>query len=390
MGGRESTIGPLLCVVGARPNYMKVAPLLRAFAADARMPRAVLVHTGQHYDYALNDRLFVDLQLPRPDINLEVGSGTHAVQTAEVMKRFEPVIDELQPSVVLVVGDVNSTLACSLVAAKKGVAVVHVEAGLRSFDRSMPEEINRVLTDQLADLMYTTERAAHVNLRREGIPAARAVFVGNLMIDSLHTALPKAVRPEDTVRREGGPVELLGDARGFGVITLHRPSNVDEPAVLKDVLRTLTEVAERLPLVWPMHPRTRASIERSGLTGMLGIPRLVCLPPQGYLEMVGLMNSATLVMTDSGGIQEETTALGVPCLTMRANTERPITIDQGTNTIVGRDRTKALRCVDQILEGGGKRGRVPEYWDGHAAERISEHLGGWLSTRRSHQTRVAA
>ncbi len=381
MKPREAIIGPVLCVVGARPNYMKMAPLLRAFAAEPSMPRAVLVHTGQHYDYALNDRLFIDLQLPSPDINLEVGSGTHAVQTAEVMKRFEPVVDDLKPSAVLVVGDVNSTLACSLVAAKKSVAVIHVEAGLRSFDRAMPEEINRVLTDQIADLLYTTERSAHDNLAREGIAAERVVFVGNLMIDSLHAALPKAVAPEETVRRAGADPAVLRDPKGFGVVTLHRPSNVDDPATLREVLGILGEVAQRLPLVWPIHPRTRANIERNGLGHLLGNPRLICLPPQGYLEMVGLMSRAALALTDSGGVQEETTALGVPCLTMRANTERPITIEQGTNTLVGRERTRILACVDEILAGGGKRGRVPELWDGRTAGRIASHLGAWLHTR---------
>lgn len=379
MTAREAMVGPVLCVVGARPNYMKVAPLLRAFAAEASLPRAVLVHTGQHYDYALNDRLFVDLQLPAPDINLEVGSATHAVQTAEVMKRFEPVVDDLQPSAVLVVGDVNSTLACSLVAAKKAVAVIHVEAGLRSFDRAMPEEINRVLTDQLADLLYTTERSAHDNLAREGIGPERIVFVGNLMIDSLQAALPKAVPPEETVRREGGdPAALRG---GFGVVTLHRPSNVDDPATLKEVLDILTEVARRVPLVWPVHPRTRANIERAGLTHLLANARLICLPAQGYLEMVGLMSHALLALTDSGGVQEETTALGVPCLTMRANTERPITVEQGTNTLVGRDRARIVACVEEILAGGGKRGRTPELWDGRTAQRIAAHLGPWLQKR---------
>ncbi|HXF46801.1 MAG TPA: UDP-N-acetylglucosamine 2-epimerase (non-hydrolyzing) [Burkholderiaceae bacterium] len=381
MSVREAIVGPVLCVVGARPNYMKMAPLLRAFAAEPTMPRAVLVHTGQHYDYALNDRLFVDLQLPAPDVNLEVGSATHAVQTAEVMKRFEPVIDDLEPSAVLVVGDVNSTLACSLVAAKKSVAVIHVEAGLRSFDRAMPEEINRVLTDQIADLLYTTERSAHDNLAREGIAAERIVFVGNLMIDSLQAALPKAVAPEETVRREGGDPGVLRHPKGFGVVTLHRPSNVDDPATLREVLGILAEVAQRLPLVWPIHPRTRANVERAGLASLLANPRLICLPPQGYLEMVGLMSRAALALTDSGGVQEETTALGVPCLTMRANTERPITIEQGTNTLVGRDRAKILACVEEILAGGGKRGRVPEYWDGKTAGRIAAHLGRWLQRR---------
>lgn len=381
MKSADHRIGPVLCVVGARPNYMKMAPLLRAFAAQPGMPPALLVHTGQHYDFALNDKLFVDLELPAPDVNLEVGSGSHAVQTAEVMKRFEPVVDAQQPSCVVVVGDVNSTLACSLVAAKKLVPVVHVEAGLRSFDRTMPEEINRVLTDQISDLLYTTERDAHDNLAREGIAAERVVFVGNLMIDSLQAALPKAVAPEETVRREGGDPGLLRHPKGFGVVTLHRPSNVDDPATLREVLGILGEVAQRLPLVWPIHPRTRANVERAGLASLLANPRLICLPPQGYLEMVGLMSRATLALTDSGGVQEETTALGVPCLTMRANTERPITIEQGTNTLVGRDRAKILACVEEILSGGGKRGRVPEYWDGRTAGRIAMHLGAWLQRR---------
>jgi UDP-N-acetylglucosamine 2-epimerase (non-hydrolysing) len=390
MGGRETVLGPVLCIVGARPNYMKMAPLLRAFAAVPNLPRAVLVHTGQHYDYALNDRLFVDLQLPAPDINLEVGSGTHAVQTAEVMKRFEPVVDELRPSAVLVVGDVNSTLACSLVAAKKGIAVIHVEAGLRSFDRAMPEEINRVLTDQIADLLYTTERLAHVNLEREGVAPERIVFVGNLMIDSLQAALPQAVPPEQTLAQERASAELVRDPRGFGVVTLHRPSNVDEPATLQALLGILGEVSQRLPLIWPMHPRTRAGIERAGFAPLLANPRLISLPPQGYLEMVGLLSRAAVVLTDSGGVQEESTALGVPCLTMRANTERPITIEQGTNTLVGRDRVLVLRSIDEILSGGGKRGRIPELWDGRTGGRIAAHLGPWLASHAMRQAMAAS
>jgi UDP-N-acetylglucosamine 2-epimerase (non-hydrolysing) len=378
---------PVLCIVGARPNYMKMAPLLRAFAAHPRMPRAVLVHTGQHYDFALNERLFADLELPEPDLNLEVGSGSHAVQTAEVMKRIEPVIDELRPSAVLVVGDVNSTLACSLVASKKSIAVVHIEAGLRSFDRSMPEEINRVLTDQLSDLLYTTERSAHENLAREGINAERIQFVGNLMIDSLLAAVPKAIVPEVTLAREGMAAFPL--ERGYGVVTLHRPSNVDDAAVLADVLATLDETGARVPLVWPMHPRTRANLERFGLARRLDARRVAIVPPQGYLEMVGLLHRATVVLTDSGGVQEEATALGVPCLTMRANTERPITIEQGTNQLVGRDRSRILAAVEEILAGGGKRGRIPELWDGRAAPRIAAHLSNWLAQRAGVQPQAS-
>lgn len=381
-----ASLGPLLCVVGARPNYMKMAPLLRAFRAEPRLPKAVLVHTGQHYDFALNDRLFADLDLPAPDVNLEVGSGSHAVQTAEVMKRFEPVLLAHKPSCVIVVGDVNSTMACTLVAAKLHVPVVHVEAGLRSFDRRMPEEINRVVTDQIADLLYTTERDAHDNLAREGIPAERAHFVGNLMIDSLQAARAKAVPPRTTLQREGAPVEWLDDPAGFGVVTMHRPSNVDDPASLAELLDILRQVSERLPLVWPMHPRTRANIERLGLAGRLQGMRLACLPPQGYLEMVGLLGQARLALTDSGGVQEETTSLGVPCLTMRPNTERPITVTEGTNTLVPREAGVVLGLVDEILRNGGKRGRTPALWDGHAAGRIASHLAGWLAKHAATST----
>ncbi|MGH8682533.1 MAG: non-hydrolyzing UDP-N-acetylglucosamine 2-epimerase [Burkholderiales bacterium] len=388
MGAMPPGLGPILCVVGARPNYMKMAPLLAAFGGNARLPRAVLVHTGQHYDAALNDRLFVDLQLPRPDLNLEVGSGSHATQTAEVMRRFEPVLDRYDPCAVVVVGDVNSTLACSLVAVKKAVPVVHVEAGLRSFDRSMPEEVNRLLTDQISDLLYTTERSAAANLAREGIPAERIAFVGNVMIDSLRTNLPRAVPPAETLRRAGKEdfLRLLGggQAGGFryGVVTLHRPSNVDRPEALLESLELLRAVSDRLPLVCPLHPRTRQNVERFGMESLLTTPRIADLPPQGYLEMLGLMATAAVVLTDSGGVQEETTALGVPCLTMRDNTERPITVEEGTNVIVGRDRALALRLLDEIVAGGGKRGRSPELWDGHASERIANHLAGWLARRQ--------
>ncbi len=370
--------GPLLCVVGARPNYMKMAPLVRAFDARPGLPAVVLVHTGQHYDVEMNERLFADLELPAPDLNLEVGSGSHAAQTGEIMRRFEPVLDRLAPSAVVVVGDVNSTLACSLVAAKKRTPVIHVEAGLRSFDRDMPEEINRVLTDQIADLLFITERSAVDNLVREGIDSGRIRFVGNVMIDSLLHHRMRAVPPGETLAREGVGADFLAGGESFGVVTLHRPSNVDEPGPLRESLTLLRDVASRLPLVWPVHPRAKANIERFGLASLLAGAKIALLPPQGYLEMVGLLASATLVLTDSGGIQEETTALAVPCLTMRENTERPITVEQGTNTLVGRNRRRTLACVDEVLRTGGKRGRTPELWDGHAAERIAEELYGWL------------
>ena len=374
-------LGPVVCEVGARPNFMKMAPILRAFAAHRPVLPTLLVHTGQHYDRDMNDRLFVDLRLPRPDINLEVGSGTHAVQTAEVMRRFEPVLDAHKPSCVLVVGDVNSTLACTLVGVKKGVPVVHVEAGLRSYDRAMPEEINRVLTDQIADRLYTTERSALDNLRREGIDETRVCFVGNVMIDSLLANREFAHRPEKTLAEAGADAGVLRDGAGYGVVTLHRPSNVDQAETLRPLLGVLREVAARLPLVFALHPRTRANIERFGLAPLVDSPRIALLPPQGYLEMLGLMADARLVLTDSGGLQEETTALGVPCLTLRENTERPITVGQGTNTLVGRDRAAILQGVDDILAGCGKSGRVPEFWDGQAAARIAADLADWLTAR---------
>lgn len=372
---------PIVCVVGARPNFMKMAPLLRAFAGRGDLPGVVLVHTGQHYDASLNDRLFTDLELPRPDVNLGVGSGSHASQTADVMKLFEPVLDRFVPSCIVVVGDVNSTLACSLVASKKGVPVVHVEAGLRSFDRSMPEEVNRVLTDQIADLLFTTERSALDNLLREGIPAERVRFVGNVMIDSLLATLPKARSAPQVLAAEGRDPGVFTSAVGYGLVTVHRPSNVDALADLKNVLDILKQVSARLPLIWPVHPRTRSRLEQHGLTAALEGEAIALIPPQGYLEMVGLMQGAALALTDSGGVQEETTALGVPCLTLRPNTERPITEEQGTNSVVGTDRERVLAAVESVLRTGGKRGRVPEGWDGHAAERVASHLSQWLAER---------
>jgi len=375
-------LGPVICVVGARPNFMKMAPILRAFAAYRPAIPTLLLHTGQHYDKDMNDRLFEDLRLPHPDINLCVGSGSHAVQTAEVMIRFETVVDTHKPSCVLVVGDVNSTLACTLVAVKKGVPVAHVEAGLRSYDRGMPEEINRVLTDQIADRLYTTERSALQNLLREGIAEQRVHFVGNVMIDSLLVNREFAKAPEKTLTEAGIDAQSFGLMKGFGVVTLHRPSNVDQANCLRPLLSVLREVSEKLPLIFALHPRTRANIERFGLGDLVSSSRIVCLPPQGYLEMLGLMSKSRLVLTDSGGLQEETTALGIPCLTIRENTERPITVDQGTNTMVGSDRSAILGAVDDILTGGGKRGRIPEFWDGKAAERIADDLAQWLIEHR--------
>lgn len=376
-------IAPVLCVVGARPNYMKMAPILRAF--DEHVPAIpwVLVHTGQHYDHAMNERLFSGLRLPTPHHNLEVGSGTHAVQTAEIMKRFEPLVDELQPSCVLVVGDVNSTLACALVAVKKHVPVVHVEAGLRSGDRAMPEEINRILVDRIADRLYTTERSALGNLTGEGVDASWVHFAGNVMIDSLLSSRALAVPPAKTLAEHDIDPALIADGR-YAVVTLHRPSNVDDPEQLKRLAAMLTQAAARLPLLFAIHPRTRGNLEKFGLGALLDNPRIALLPPLGYLEMLGLMSGATVMITDSGGLQEETTALSVPCLTLRENTERPITVEQGTNTVIGADDALFVRSLDDILATGGKRGRVPEYWDGNAAKRIAADLHDWLLQRSAH------
>ncbi|MGQ9685540.1 MAG: non-hydrolyzing UDP-N-acetylglucosamine 2-epimerase [Thiobacillaceae bacterium] len=358
----------VLCVVGARPNFMKIAPIMAAFAD--RPVQARLVHTGQHYDTAMSDGFFEQLGIPRPHVNLEVGSASHAVQTAEIMRAFEPVLDQEAPRAVLVVGDVNSTLACALVAAKKGVPVIHVEAGLRSFDRRMPEEINRVLTDQISDLLFTTERGALDNLEREGIAQERVHFVGNVMIDTLRRNLDRAIPAAET----------LGQlpAEGYAVLTLHRPSNVDDRDTLAGLLDAVGRIAARLPVAFPIHPRTRAAAERLGLGARLEQPGMRLLPPLGYLEMLGLTREATLVLTDSGGLQEETTALGVPCITLRENTERPVTLTEGTNTLTGPDPEKILQCFEDILTSGGKRGRIPEYWDGRASERIAAILRAWL------------
>ena len=374
----KAALGPVMCVVGARPNFMKMAPILRALASHEPPMAALLVHTGQHYDASMSDQLFADLRLPRPDISLEVGSGSHAVQTAEVMKRFEPALDEHKPSCVLVVGDVNSTLACTLVAVKKGIPVVHVEAGLRSYDRKMPEEINRVLTDQVADRLYTTERSALGNLQREGVAAERVCFAGNVMIDSLRSNREVARPVQQTLEQHGADTQVLKHPRGYGLVTMHRPSNVDDAATLSLLLGVLRDVAQELPLIFALHPRTRNNIERFGLQGLLDPAHMVMLPPQGYLEMLGLLAGSTLVLTDSGGLQEETTALGVPCLTMRENTERPITVDEGTNTMVGRNVQAIRDGVSEILAGRGKQGRVPENWDGRAAQRIAADLYRWL------------
>ncbi|MCP4212967.1 MAG: UDP-N-acetylglucosamine 2-epimerase (non-hydrolyzing) [Halieaceae bacterium] len=368
----------VLCVVGARPNFMKIAPIMRAFAESSSSMNATLLHTGQHYDAAMKHAFFDQLHIPEPDVDLGVGSGTHAQQTAEIMKRFEPVLDEVHPCAVLVVGDVNSTIACALVAVKKGVPVVHVEAGLRSGDRGMPEEINRILTDQLSDLLFLTEDSARNNLAKEGISDEKIHFVGNVMIDTLLYNLADAIPAATTL--SGMKLDsALGEKGRYGVVTLHRPSNVDDPAVLRGLLEVLASVSKRTPLLFPIHPRTKARIESAGLEAILENAAIIAIPPQGYLEMLGLMKDAQVVLTDSGGIQEETTALGVPCITLRDNTERPITVEQGTNTIVGTDSSKIMACYEDVVSTGGKVGRVPDLWDGKAASRIVQIMHQWAS-----------
>lgn len=324
----------------------------------------LLVHTGQHYDEKLSDVFFRQMGIPEPDVNLGVGSGSHAWQTAEVLKKIEPVLLEQRPDLVLVVGDVNSTIATALAASKLGIGIVHVEAGLRSFDRSMPEEINRILTDALADYLFVTEEDAVENLVREGRPREKIHLVGNVMIDALRQFLP--IAQQSSIGRE---LNLLNGAgyRPFAVLTLHRPSNVDSPATLKNLLAAVEQLADQIPVIFPVHPRTQQKLKEMGLrTG----PGLRLTAPVGYLDFLCLLSRARLVLTDSGGIQEETTALGVPCLTLRENTERPVTVSEGTNQIVGQDPAKILDAANEILAGKTKAGRVPKFWDGCAAERI--------------------
>ncbi|MCU0620336.1 MAG: UDP-N-acetylglucosamine 2-epimerase (non-hydrolyzing) [Gemmatimonadales bacterium] len=357
----------ILLVAGARPNFMKVAPILRAVERAGHEP--LLVHTGQHYDARMSDAFFVDLGLPEPTHHLGVGSGTHAQQTARVMEAFEPVLERERPDWVVVVGDVNSTLACALVVSKRrhelGVRIAHVEAGLRSHDWRMPEEVNRVLTDRLSDLLLTPSTDAHAHLAHEGIPAERVRFVGNVMIDSLMSQLG-AARARDVPAR-------LGLARGgYAIATLHRPSNVDDPVALAGVLGALAQVARRMPVVFPIHPRTRKHAESFGLAAPLAALRT--LEPLGYVDMLSLTEGAAVCLTDSGGLQEETTALGVPCVTLREQTERPVTVTEGTNRMAPWPLTEAgiVGAFEAALAQGRRAPgeRAPAGWDGRAAERI--------------------
>ncbi len=374
-------IPTILLVVGARPNFMKIAPLIEALgrwnqAHPARPLRHRLIHTGQHYDQRMFDAFFRDLRIPPPDVDLGVGSASQAAQTAEIMLRFEPVCEAERPWMVLVVGDVNSTMAASLVAVKLGIQVCHVEAGLRSGDRRMPEEINRLVTDAIADLLFTTSPDADDNLAAEGVAADKVRFVGNVMIDTLHAQLGR-------LDQVAPPPRVPAGAR-YGVVTLHRPSNVDRRETLTPILGALAEIAEELPLVFPIHPRTRKMVDRLGLGSMLSelpptppaelSPGIHVTEPLGYHAFLALWKDAVMALTDSGGLQEETTALGIPCLTIRENTERPVTVTEGTNTLVGTDPDRIVTEARAILAGGGKAGRIPALWDGKAAERIVEAL----------------
>jgi UDP-N-acetylglucosamine 2-epimerase (non-hydrolysing) len=353
----------ILNIVGARPNLPKIAPLMREMQRHPEI-EPILVHTGQHYDEKLSDIFFRQMGIPAPQVNLEVGSGSHAAQTAEILKRIEPVLLDHEPDLVLVVGDVNSTIAVSLAAVKLGIRVAHVEAGLRSFDRSMPEEINRILTDAIADYLFVTEEDAIAHLLKEGRPREAIHLVGNVMIDSLRHFLPIAQQSpvgDDLALKNGS------GWRRFAVLTLHRPSNVDSTEKLSQLISAIDAVAAEVPVIFPVHPRTQQRLTQAGITHH---PQLRIIPPVGYLDFLCLLSKATLVLTDSGGIQEETTALGVPCLTLRENTERPITISEGTNLLVGTDPAKIVAAAQNILQGNSKSGRIPPLWDGHAAERI--------------------
>jgi UDP-N-acetylglucosamine 2-epimerase (non-hydrolysing) len=356
----------VMSIVGARPNFMKVAPIVAQLNASAGAFESVLVHTGQHYDQKLSQVFFDELGIPEPDVNLNVGSGSHAQQTAAIMMAFEPVLIEHRPDVLIVVGDVNSTVACALVAAKLGVPVAHVEAGLRSFDRTMPEEINRLLTDQISDILFTSEPGAEENLLREGIDRSKIHFVGNVMIDTLLTHRARA-------RERNVPARLGLTPRGYGLLTLHRPSNVDHEATFERIVDALSTISRDIPIIFPVHPRTRPMIARSARAAALvesGALRLV--DPLGYVEFLGLMEGSLVVLTDSGGVQEETTILEVACLTLRENTERPVTMTHGTNQLVGTDPSRIVDAWRQVAKG--VKGNAPPRWDGRAAHRIVDVL----------------
>lgn len=370
--GTDRPLQVIDLVAGARPNFVKVAPVVNAIQRHDRL-RFRIVHTGQHYDPALSDVLFEELRIPRPEVHLGVGSGSHGAQTARILESYEAHLVSSRPAATVVFGDVNSTVACALAAVKLQVPVAHVEAGLRSFDRSMPEEINRVLTDAVADLLLVSEHSGVVNLQREGIAPDKVRLVGNVMIDTLMAQLPAA-------RARGAARHFGVDGQPYGVVTLHRPSNVDDPAVLRSLLELLHEISRDLLLVFAVHPRTRAAAERGGMSDLLPVSgsRLRCAPAMPYVDTLSLVQGATLVLTDSGGLQEETSVLGVPCLTMRDNTERPVTVELGTSRLVGRDTARIAAAVRDVLEGRWPRGGAIPMWDGHTGDRVAAELAAWL------------
>ncbi len=358
----------ILHVVGARPNFMKAAPVMRALSPYAEV-RQTLVHTGQHYDANMSEVFFHQLEIPEPDLNLEVGSGSHAQQTAQIMMQFEHVALEQKPDMVLIYGDINSTVAAALVCSKLGILLGHVEAGLRSFDRTMPEEINRLLTDQITDLLFTPSRDGNENLLKEGVPENKIYLVGNVMIDTLVRLLAKA---------DYGALETLS-LSSYALVTLHRPSNVDEPEMLTALISTLNEISQNLPIIFPIHPRTRRRLQDLHLK--INKSQFHLIEPIGYLQFLAMQQKATVVITDSGGIQEETTYLGIPCLTVRKNTERPITITTGTNKLVGQDMNLLKKEVDRILAEPAKKGSVPPLWDGKASDRIAAIVTNWWAAK---------
>lgn len=355
----------VIIVAGARPNFIKIASLLKEFKNYKKF-QPILIHTGQHYDYKMSDLFFKELNIKKPDYNLGVGSGTHAYQTAKIMEKFEPIVLKEKPKLIIVVGDVNSTLAASLVASKLNISLAHIEAGLRSFDRNMPEEINRLLTDQLADYLFITELSAIKNLLNEGISRKKIFFVGNIMIDSIQNNKNKIKSKKDILKQYG----LI--SKKYAVLTLHRPSNVDNGKLLKKLFDIFKIISKKITIVFPIHPRTKKQISK--ILNKNYNFNIKIIEPLGYLEMLFLILNSLFVMTDSGGIQEETTFLGIPCLTLRKNTERPITVDIGTNEIVGSNKQKILKSISKILKGKWKKGKIPKYWDGKTAKRIVKIL----------------
>lgn len=365
----------IINIVGARPNFIKIAPIMRQMR-KSKIIEPVLLHTGQHYDVEMSKRFFEELNIPSPDISLEVGSDSHARQVARIMERFDDVCDTQKPDGILVVGDVNSTMACSLVAVKKGIKVIHVEAGIRSFDREMPEEINRMVTDAITDLLLPPSRDAVENLLREGQPAGKIHLVGNIMIDTLLDSRPQVMKSE--ILKKLGVSE-----REYALVTLHRPSNVDDFVSFKKILLAFAEIQERLTIVFPVHPRTRRMLDDPGLKEITGkMKNLLLCDPLGYFDFGRLVQGCRMVITDSGGIQEEATVYGIPCITLRENTERPITIWEGTNELAGTDTQKIISLAYQVLDGKWKSGKIPELWDGHTAERIIQTIEENLKNHR--------